>query len=137
MVLLHEITCVCLYTHFYSHLEANAILPFGNCNSHLAKYKHTVCSQIENRKLPINTLVLCKCIYYMQTEAFFFLGLWTMSFMYVCFAGWNGPFSLACLQVLMKSEPAACRSHYLVILSLLVHTQPEKSVKFILCCWPW
>lgn len=33
--------------------------------------------------------------------------------MYVFFAAWNGPFSLACLQVLIKSEPAACRSHYL------------------------
>lgn len=96
MVLLHETTCVCLYTHFYSHLEANVILPFGNCNSHLAKYKHTVCSQIENRKLPINTLVLCKCIYYMQTEALLF---WSVDHVFhvcvLCLLEWPLLFSLS------------------------------------------
>lgn len=51
--------------------------------------------------MTINALILCKSAYYMQTEAF----ARSMCFMYVRFASWSGLFSLACLQVLMKSEP--------------------------------
>lgn len=42
---------------------------------------------------------------YISCKPKLLLGLWTMCFMYMCFASWSGPFSLACLRVLMKSEP--------------------------------
>lgn len=34
-----------------------------------------------------------------------------------------------------EKRATVCWSHYLVIFSSLVHTQPEKSVKVILCFW--
>lgn len=45
-------------------------------------------ANIKHETVEFNILVLCKCIYNMQTEAL--LGLWTMCFMYVCFPSWSG-----------------------------------------------
>lgn len=87
-------------------------------NSHLAKHKRTVCSQIQNRKLRINS-VDRENLNIIHGKWKFSWGLWPMCFMYVCLE-WPHQLSLSasadekwasCLQNSLPCDPFALGSH--------------------------
>lgn len=80
----------------------------------------------------MNKLILCKCILHVN-QSFARSVDHLFHVCVLCFVEWPLLFSLS--ERTDEKWVTVCRSHYLVILSPLVHTQPEKSVKFILRFW--